>query len=517
MKPRNTALLLVVAALLGAFVWWYEVKGGEERKLAEDAAKRLFPGLEGSAVEWIEIRTSDPEPLDARVERREGGWRVVKPLEAEADPVTLDGMATTLAEITSEATIETQEDPGIYGLGEGARVVRFRAGGAEHVLRLGKQAPVGPNTYASAGDTAAILTVPTYRATSLDKKLSELREHRLLRFDRSAIQGADVSWPGGAVTLEKKGDVWALASPLQGPADEATVDKLLSDAGFLRAEGFVDAPASDAELGLDAPELTLSLRAAPPAGGGEAPRFALVIGKPLAKDPTQRAVRVAGGPTYTVGVERLADFPRRVAAYRFKEIARFNATDARRIELRFEDPAGGAPLVESISQGDAGWSVESPPPGRSLVSGKPTRLVAELSRLGGIDVVSDDGGDAERRANGLAPPAVVIRVFGAKTAQDEPLLATVEIGHHDAQGFVATAGPGATLYRVDPALAEHVPTSLAAWRARFLSSAAEEPAPDVTPSEDAIAPDAPSDDPDPEGKGESVLPPDAGGPGRPKP
>jgi len=510
-NPRNTALLLVVTALLGAFVWWYEVKGGEERKIAEDAAKRLYPGLEGSAVEWIELRTSDaPEAVEARIERREGGWRVVKPLEAEADPVTLDGMATSLAEITSEATIETQEAPGIYGLGEGARLVRFRAKGKDHTLRLGKQAPVGPNTYASADDAPAILTVPTYRATSLDKKLADLREHRLLRFDRSAIQGADVSWPGGAVGLEKKGDVWALTSPLQGPADDATVDKLLSDAGFLRAEGFVDAPKSDAELGLDAPELTLSLRGAPPAGGGESPRFGLVIGKPMPGDPKQRAVRVAGGATYTVGVERLADFPRRVAAYRFKEVARFNATDARRIELTFSDPGDGAPVVESIAQGDAGWTLESPPAGRSLVSGKPTRLVAELSRLAGVDVVSDDGDDAARKANGLAPPSGVIRVFGTKTAQDEPLLATVEIGRHDAQGFVATAAPGATLYRVDAALAEHVPTGLEAWRERFVAKPAAE---GTTPP----APEATSEDPDPAGKGENVFPPDAGGPGHPKP
>lgn len=511
MSPRTTAVLLVIALLLGSFVWWYEVKGGEERSRAADAAKRLFPDLDGAAVEWIELRTSDAPPVDVRVERREGGWRLVRPLDAEGDPVTLDGMATSLAEVTSERTIESPEAPGVYGLGEGAREVRFHAKGQDHSIRFGKQVPVGPSSYASKDGATAILTVPTYRATSLDKKLVDLRERRLLRFDRAAIEGVDVAWPGGAVAIEKKGDVWALTAPLQGPADEGTLDKLLSDAGFLRAEGFVDEPKTDAELGLDAPELRLSLRAGTPAGGGEPPRFGLEIGKPMPANPKLRAARVAGGPTYTVGAERLADFPRRIAAYRFKQVVGFDAVEARRIELRFADPEGGLPVVENVVQGDAGWALQNgpvDPPGRTLVSGKPTRLVAVLAALSGVDVVAETGDEAARKANGLAPPAVTIRVYGAKTAQEEPLLATVEIGTSDAQGFVATSAPGAALYRVAASLAEHVPTSLAAWRARFVQTGAP-------PAPSAAAPPAPGDEPASEP--EDVFPPAAGSPGHPTP
>jgi hypothetical protein len=507
-NPRTTALLLLAAALLGGFVWWYEVRGGEQRKIAADAAKRLFPGLEGGSIEWIELRTHDePTPIDVRAERREGGWRITQPLDAEGDPVSLDGMATALAEVTSEGTIESPQPAEVYGLGEKARVVRFHAKGQDHVLRLGKQAPLGPNSYASADEDAAVLTVPTYRASSFDRKLADLRERRILRFDRGAIDGIDVTWPGGLVSLAKKGDVWALSAPLQGPADDATVDKLLSDVGFLRAEDFVDEPRSDAELGLDAPELRIELHGGAPAGGGAAPRLALEIGKPVPSKPKQRAVRVAGGPTFLVAVDRLADYPRRVVAYRFKQAMTFSPTDARRIELTFQEPGGGAPTVAELVRGDAGWTLSS---GEGLVSGKPTRLVAELSRLHAVDIVSDAGDDAARRQSGLAPAAVTIRVFGTKTAQDEPLLATLEIGKNDASGFTATAGPGSPIYRIDPALAEHVPTSLEAWRSRFVSK--EKPV-----AEPAKPPDEAGGEGADEGASEDVFPPSAGGPGHPTP
>lgn len=463
MNPRNTALLFLLAAALGAFVYLYEIRGGEQRKEEASAAKRLFPGVEPQAVDRISLVSSDGQEVEA--ERADGRWRLVKPIAALGDPVALDAMASALAEIQSEATVEAPQPPEVYGLGDGAKTVRFRAQGAEHVLRFGKRTPVGPNTYAATADAAKVFTVPTYRASTFERPLDDLRERRILRFDQNAIESVDVRWPDGHVTVVKKDGAWRLTQPLDGPADEATVEKLLTDVGFLRADGFLDDATPDDQVGLASPDVALELRAKPVGEGAVPATFQLKLGRPLDGNERQRAARAGDGTLYKVAVERIVDVPRNVVAYRYKDVAKFVATDAQRIELTFHDAAEPQPVVVSLSRSDdAGWTSE----GIQLVSGKSTRLVAELARLRAADIAADPAAEADATRLGLAPPAAVIRVFGAKTAQDEPRLAEIELGATGAEGTFARPGGGGVIYRLGPELAEHLPTSLAAWRERFV-------------------------------------------------
>ena len=134
MNPRTTLVLLVVALVLGGVVWLSN-REQSEQAAAEAAAKRLFPDLEASDIEWIALRTSDER--EARLARRDGVWRVVEPVDFPADVATADGLASALATLESEAVIEEPQALAVYGLGDDARVVRFGANGEDHVLRLG--------------------------------------------------------------------------------------------------------------------------------------------------------------------------------------------------------------------------------------------------------------------------------------------------------------------------------------------------------------------------------------------
>lgn len=512
MRPRNTLLLLLAALLLGGLVYWMEGPRATQRKTADAAAKRLFPSVSPADVEWIALHTTDGR--DVEIERRGGAWSLVQPLEADGDPVSLDGMANALAEMTSEQTIADAQAPEIYGLGDGARVVRFRAKGTEHVLRVGKHAPIGANSYAMTGAAATIHTVPTYRTSGFDRALADLRERRVLRFDRNAVERIRLDWPGGGVALERHDGVWQMTEPLATPADDTAVDKLLSDIGFLRAESFLDAPTDDAALGLDAPEVRLGLRMKQADGAAAASPLVMEMARPLPNEAKQRAVRVAGR-IYGVPVERLVDYPRTVVAWRLKDVSRFVATDAQRVELTLHDPASSAPVIASVSRRDEGWVLEG---GQRLVSGKPTRLIAELSRLRAADILAETLTDAGRASFGLAPPAATIRVFGTKTAQDEPLLAGIEIGKSDEKGFVATPLGGGAVYRVEASLAEHIPTRLEAWKDKWL---AKEAPPSGSAQDDGTdgsnAPPAAESEDDAAAGDEDAFPPGAAEEGQPLP
>ena len=96
MNPRTTGILLVVALLLGSFVWFYEIEGEEGRRDAEDRKKRVFPDVESEQVEWLELRTTDDRSV--RAERSDGGWRLVAPLPFPGDDFALDAVASYLRE-----------------------------------------------------------------------------------------------------------------------------------------------------------------------------------------------------------------------------------------------------------------------------------------------------------------------------------------------------------------------------------------------------------------------------------
>ena len=464
MNPRVTLLLFLLAASLGTFVYLYEIRGADQRKEAEAKAKRLFPGVEVGDIDGISLTTT--EGKNAELAREGGGWKVKEPVAATGDPVALDGMASALAELSSQTTIPDPQAPDVYGLGDSARLVRFHARGVEHTLRIGKTAPVGSNTYAATGDIKNVYTIPTYRATTFQKSLDDQREHRVLRFDRNSIDRIELGWDGGSVVLEKKDGVWGVTAPVQSAADDDAVDKLLSDASYLRADGFIDAPPSDDALALAKPDLTLTLSGEAPVKGQPPQSFSLKLGAPLPSNPKRRALRTGDGNVYEIAAERIAEFPRDVTAYRFKELARFSPSDATRIELAFQEAGDKAPQQVVLSRGDAGWTSSGEP----LVPGKALRLAAELSHLRAVTIVSDHPTPAELKEHGLAPPRVSFRVLGAKPPSGEaPLLADIAIGTSDAQGAAAKSAKGETLYRIAPELADYIPESLALWREKFLS------------------------------------------------
>jgi hypothetical protein len=489
MNPRTTAILLLVAAALFAFVYFYEIRGEDARRDAEALGKRLFPEVEQGDIDAVSLTTRDGAL--ARLERREDAWTLVEPLEFPADGFAADGLASNLATLASEAALEDPQPPAEYGLDEGsARIVRFSVGEAQHELRLGKDTPVGSSAYAATGSDDAVYTVERFKAQSFDKALDELRDKRILDFDESSIRRVEASWPGGRVLLEREGaapdseaaepeatDGWRLRAPLDARADSDAIDDLLSDLSFLRADGFVDDPPPDAEVGLEPPAFQIVLSGPAADEGGEATRVALAVGGLHGED--QRLVRAARPSLYVIPASRLDDFPREVVAYRYRQLARFSAADARQVEFFFQSREGD-PVAVTASRGGAGWSAAPEPMDPQRIS----RIVSELSNLEASDILAESMGEKELGQLGLSPPHTMISVYGeapaAEPAEGEEaapatILAEIHLGSLDpVDGIAARAVGDATVYRLDLALAEHVPVNLEAFRSRFLVDAEPE-------------------------------------------
>ncbi len=467
MNPRTTLILALVAGVLGAFLYFYEIRGGEERLAAAEEEKRVFPAVREDGIEWVSLRTSDQQ--DVKAEPLGEGWGIVEPIVAPGDSMAIDAIARALVNLKSERVLEDPQPPEVYSLGEKAQVVRFAAGGTEYELRIGGKTPIDANSYVSTADTSRIYTVPSFSVNAFTRALDDLREKRILQFETSAIERIETFWPGGAVTLvrapEGAASAWRLMEPLEGAADDEIVSGLLSDLSFLRATGFVDEPPPDVEVGLDRPAFRAVLHARAEEEGVSGARYEIAVG---GEYDGARIARGALPFLYLIPRKRIDEFPRKVVDYRFKVVSRFASGDADRFELVFQEDGASESRSLKIegTRGESGWTTTP----TEMAPSKAGRLVTELGLLKGSDIVAESMGADELAGIGLSPPNAILRVWGG-----EDRLTEVHLGSFDGEkGIIAKHADQPEIYRISYALAEHVPVNLEAFENRFVASSEDE-------------------------------------------
>jgi hypothetical protein len=461
MSWRNTLILAIVVVVAGTLLYLDTTRWSPKRTEEKAQASRLFPDVTAKDVDAFELRTKDGQ--DVRVERHDDGWRIVKPIDFPADAMAADGIASNAAEMTSKAVYEKHEALSDYGLDE-PPTLRFWTGKKEYALRIGDKSPVGGDTYVTDDGAQKVFAVESYRLTPMQKTLKDLRDARVIVFDRAAVKTIDASWPGAGVSIERKDDAWRLVKPISAEADADTIEALLSNLTFLRADGFVDHPSGDAaSLGLAEPAYQVTL-----GFGKEAKPVTLLVSSKT--DGKERLVKGRDGYVYDIAESRFSEFRRSVVSYRFKLLSEFPSTTAARFELIFHPEGAAKPTVLTGTRTDQGWSVTPEP----MAPARASRLISEFSRLKAVDVAAESTGPKELTGLGLSPARAEIRIY-AKGADEKKPLADVKFGEPgDAHGIPAMRADSKTVFLMDPDLARHVPMSLASYRKIF---AAKEPKP----------------------------------------
>ena len=481
MNPRTTAWLALAALALGVFIYLVEIRGGEQQAEVERQGKRLFPELDGAQVDRLWLTTSDGHEVSLERRAQDETWKMVEPVAAPASAGAIDAILAGLEDIEHESQIDRPADLSPFGLGDGAPRVRFEGPAGEGELVLGANTPVGGNRYVLRPAAKQIDLVRSFSLNAFEEPTDELRDKRVLPFETASVLRARFRWLGTEVAVERRDGGWWLIEPFEGPADASTIDTLLSNLTYLRAEGFIDDPSSADAQSLGDPVFSALLEGE----GGDPLQLGFVAGGVLGTDEGLRAARGRSGLLYQIAADRIDDWPRRVVDYRDKTVSQFDVSEARTFELVFTGAAapGGeraAPVRVQAELAEGGW-VAGPEP---MDPERAAALMAELARLEGIDIAADAMGEGERGSIGLRPPRVLIRVWGeGESAAAAPLLAEISVGDEvPGGGFFASRRGSEIVYLLDAAMASEIPVSLAAFRETFSSTPEAEPI--DTPSAD---------------------------------
>ncbi|MEY4386246.1 MAG: hypothetical protein RLY20_1529 [Verrucomicrobiota bacterium] len=261
MNPKNTWLLLVLAALLGGFIFAWD------KYIVQPAKRPVFvlPGLDTNAVTSIQVRIGNRPELVA--ERTNGGWRLLKPLPYHASSEKVELLLTALALVQPDRTYSAQElaahsDANAeFGFDSPLASLTLFSGKDRKQIVIGARTAPGEQVFVEVVGVPGVHLVTTNLLAYLPQSSTDWRDATLLdwkalEFDRVIVNNASRSME---LQRNPTNAQWRLVKQ-KARADTVLVNELLRQLQALQVEQYVtDNPQADLDTyGLQTPELEIT-------------------------------------------------------------------------------------------------------------------------------------------------------------------------------------------------------------------------------------------------------------------
>jgi hypothetical protein len=394
MKPRNTLLLLLFTAAVGAYVYFYEVKGGEEREKEKTAAGKLID-IKKDSVTAITIR-----PDGIELKKVGTTWELTAPVQYQADDGTVSTLLSSLesAQRDQKDITKSRADYAGFGL-EPARtelIVRHEKG-EQDTLYLGDSNVTSTMIYARVNNDPEVVLTSNGLSNNAKKALLDWRNKDLLNFDNNAANRLLLTTPKNRFELKKENGKWQMVSPIKAAADESKISSILSRVRYGRINEFTAEQVSDARpYGLDKPayEFTVFF------GANDAQK-AVHFGKKdganyYAHDPARPQV-------FKVDTSLVKDLNVNVMDLRNKKIAEFENWNADYVELNYAD------TLKIVCEKDTAdtWQIKSPE-AKKAKSWEISNITGGLSGMEATAFVDENATDLKKY--GLDKPRVIVTI-----------------------------------------------------------------------------------------------------------
>lgn len=245
MRPRTLAVLLLLVVALGSFIWLYErdLPSTDERA---ELGKRLLR-LDPETVRAVTLVSGDRR---LRIERSQatadsttpsngGEWKLIEPRERRADGVEVETFLEDLLQLERERTLEDVSSNEV-GLDDPRAEVALETATGETIVRFGAEIPASSKTVVEIGGGPPFYVVSGALLDDMAREPNDWRSRDVLPFDTARIERLEILDPAEPVVLERAGDGFRVASPIEDDADRAAVDELLQALVALEAEDFLD-------------------------------------------------------------------------------------------------------------------------------------------------------------------------------------------------------------------------------------------------------------------------------------
>jgi hypothetical protein len=419
MKFRNTLILFVLSLAVGAFIYFYEIKGGEKREKAREAADKLLAFNKDSVLTII-LQTDSIE-----LKKIGGAWEIVSPVQYKAEESTVNALLNVLeaAKRDREDITRSPSEYAAYGLDPARNEVILHHDGKQDTIYLGDHNTTTPPTlvYARLSHDPEVVLTGIGVANNVRKTLFDWRNKDLLVFETSEANRLLLKTPNARFELKKEAGKWQMVEPMKTAADESKASQILNRIRYGRISEFaaeqMDAPKP---YGLERPSYEFTVFF----GANDAQKT-VHFGKKdgafvYAHDPARPQI-------FKVDTSIVRDLNVKVMDLRNKKLADFQSWNADYVELNYADTL--KIVCEKDTTGN--WEITQPDK-RKAKSWKVSNITGNLSSLEAMAFVDENAKDL--KPYGLDKPRITVV---AKEKGNE--VARVLIGKEKGQNAYAKA------------------------------------------------------------------------------
>jgi hypothetical protein len=393
MQFRNTIIVLILVVLIGGYIYFFQAG-----KPAEET-KKLF---DVSAAEINRVVLKYPNQ-EIEVQRTGGTWKMVKPIQTEADPTAVAALASEIAGANVTRTVDDHPtDLAPFGLEKPA--VTVVVGTKDKTfpgVEVGRNAPIGYSVYIKTTDNPAVMLTSGAFGPGTKRTVSDLRDHSLLSFKPIDVTKLTVKQDDNPpVEVVRDHGVWKIANG-EYDADPERVNTLLSSLSNARIDDFTaDNPTNVTQYGLDKPALKVSVFTEPAKS-----YQTLEFGKKAGASDDYYARRSDKPNVYTIHSYVFADADKGLNDLRDRTVLAFNPDQVEQVKV----VTGGGHSFTMSKTADGKWSETDG--GKSEAD--PPKVLQFIDRMRGLKaetIVQDSSANLDKF--GLNAPGEEVTLLG---------------------------------------------------------------------------------------------------------
>ncbi len=411
MRFRGLLAAVVILLALGGVLYW-----SNHRKPASPANSATPPILkvQAAAVTGLTLKTnSGPEIVLAKSGPRT--WQIQQPGQYPASSTAVNGMISTLGNMSSERVIEEKPaDLSRYGLSQPSFELDFTENNQTHQISFGDDTPAGGGVYVTVAGDPRVYMTPKWVKDDLNKSLDDLRDKRLLPVDPATVVRFDLTRNGETIEFARVHNGWQIQKPQAYRTDTFQVDDLLDQVTGAQWDPATDPAQAEQAFAHGKPYATVKLT-------GSTGDQTLDVRQD--HDDYYAKSSVAPG-TWKVQSTLGETLDRTLDSFRNKQLFDFAYAEPNKLEVH----SGTTALFLNRTGGDW-WSV-----GTKMDTGSVEELVSALRSLAATKFVD----------SGFTAPDIRATVTSGNGKQVE----TVEI-QKTKDGGIAKRDDGPSLYAID--------------------------------------------------------------------
>jgi hypothetical protein len=260
MNIKTTIIMLVLLLGVGAAVYFTRDKETPDAK----PTVHTLVDVKSTDVTRFVIVGSDGKTIAAQKSNDAGGlavWKMTQPVSAALDSFKVSSLLDSLTSLKSTAQLNMSDAPKT-ALDKPQYTVDLYEGPKDTKLTIGDPVPVAGGVYVKIDGHDTVDVVSNSVVDSLDKPASDLRKTQLFETASPSVQQLTITHADGSeMVLEKMPKGWQMVKPTTMPAEQSSVEDLVSAVVNMTPVEFVDEPSPI--MGLKNPQATVTFSTVP--------------------------------------------------------------------------------------------------------------------------------------------------------------------------------------------------------------------------------------------------------------